>query len=430
MKEAKELNAPAIMTDKLPLGWAKYQINQVFDYINTPSFSRDDLTFDNTKSKIYYIHYGDIHSNFKSEILDFDKENRVPFLKDEFSNGKFNYLKDGDLIIADASEDYAGVGECVEVKNIGKKKVIGGLHTIVLRSKSNLTVAGFNAYIFKNGCVNIELKKMATGISVYSLSKGNLSKFKIVLPPIDEQKKAAVILALMDENIDKVNQLISKKEIQKDVLMQQLLTGRRRLNKFKKEKWESKKLADCLIYTPRETHKPTSSFFALGIRSHGKGIFHKKHFEPEDIAMDVLYEVRENDLVVNITFAWEHAIAIAEKDDNGGLVSHRFPTYTFNIDNAIPSYFRYLILQKQFKYQLELISPGGAGRNRVMSKKEFPKIEVIIPNVNEQRAIAKILDCASKEIQLLKSKADKLKEQKRGMMQLLLTGKRRLKLGK
>jgi type I restriction enzyme S subunit len=426
MKEIKTATSSNSNED-LPDGWARYSIDQVFDYVNTTSFSRENLTYDPTKTEIYYIHYGDIHSTFKSEILDFDKEKRVPFLKDKFSNGNFNYLKDGDLVIADASEDYTGVGECIEVKNIGAKKVIGGLHTIVLRGKSNLTVPGFNTYIFKNAGVRIDLKRIATGISVYSLSKGNISKLKILLPPIDKQKIAATILALMDENIDKINQLICKKELQKKVLLQQLLTGKKRFKGFG-EKWKIKKLDDCLTYTPREVQKPNSNFFALGIRSHGKGIFHKNDFDPEDIAMDILYEVKENDLIVNITFAWEHAIAIAHIEDNGGLVSHRFPTYEFKTESAIPDFFKYLILQKKFKYQLELISPGGAGRNRVMSKKDFPKIEVFIPEVEEQKAIASVLDCATKEIQLLKAKADKLKEQKKGMMQLLLTGKKRLKI--
>jgi type I restriction enzyme S subunit len=75
---------------------------------------------------------------------------------------------------------------------------------------------------------------------------------------------------------------------------------------------------------------------------------------------------------------------------------------------------------------LDLISPGGAGRNRVLSKKDFLKLEVTIPEVDEQIAIAKVLQVADKEIELLKAKTDKLREQKKGMMQVLLTGKKRL----
>ena len=143
--------------------------------------------------------------------------------------------------------------------------------------------------------------------------------------------------------------------------------------------------------------------------------------------MDKLYVVKENDLVINITFAWEQAVAIASKKDEGGLVSHRFPTYTFNNKNATFLYFKFFILGTKFKSMLDLISPGGAGRNRVMSKKDFLKLEIKIPEIEEQTAIANVLQCADTEIQLLKTKLTQLKEQKKGLMQVLLTGKQRLK---
>ena len=142
--------------------------------------------------------------------------------------------------------------------------------------------------------------------------------------------------------------------------------------------------------------------------------------------MDTLYIVRENDLIINITFAWEGAIAIVENKDDGALVSHRFPTFTFNPDNGILDYFKHYILQPKFRYLLDLISPGGAGRNRVLNKKDFLKLEVRIPSPDEQTAIAKVLQCADKEINLLKTKLEILQNQKKGLMQQLLSGKKRL----
>lgn len=142
--------------------------------------------------------------------------------------------------------------------------------------------------------------------------------------------------------------------------------------------------------------------------------------------MEELYEVKEDDLIVNITFAWEQAIAIVSKEDDGGLVSHRFPTYIFKKEKAIPEFFRHFILQPRFKYLLELISPGGAGRNRVMSKKDFLKLEVKIPSVEEQKAIAEVLDTANLELKLYEEKLRLLQEQKKGLLQQLLTGKTRV----
>jgi type I restriction enzyme S subunit len=77
---------------------------------------------------------------------------------------------------------------------------------------------------------------------------------------------------------------------------------------------------------------------------------------------------------------------------------------------------------------LDLISPGGAGRNRVMSKKDFLKLDIKLPEIEEQSAIANVLQCTDDELQLLKKKLEQLKEQKKGLMQVLLTGKKRLKI--
>jgi type I restriction enzyme S subunit len=250
---------------------------------------------------------------------------------------------------------------------------------------------------------------------------------KIPLPPLPEQKAIANILGLMDSAINKNIQLITQKELRKKWMMQNLLTGKKRLKGFENDKWKVKLLEDVLIPTIRPVAKPKSSFLALGIRSHGKGTFLKYDFEPDKIEMDTLFIVKENDLIVNITFAWEGAIAIVKKEDEGALVSHRFPTFTFNPATGIVDYFRQFIVQPKFKYMMDLISPGGAGRNRVLSKKDFLKLEVKIPSVKEQTAIAQVLQAVDKEIQLLKTKTEKLREQKKGMMQVLLTGKKRLK---
>lgn len=174
--------------------------------------------------------------------------------------------------------------------------------------------------------------------------------------------------------------------------------------------------------------KPDKPFLAMGLRSHGKGTFQKPDFEPDKIAMTELYEVKENDLIVNITFAWEGAIAIVKKKDEGALVSHRFPTYEFKTEKVIPEFFKYLIIQKRFVYDLTVISPGGAGRNRVMRKDDFGEIYRSITSIKEQKKIAEVLNTADKEIELLDKQIKALKKQKRGLMQKLLTGKVRVKV--
>ncbi|MBU2743397.1 MULTISPECIES: restriction endonuclease subunit S [Acidithiobacillus] len=141
--------------------------------------------------------------------------------------------------------------------------------------------------------------------------------------------------------------------------------------------------------------------------------------DPAKNSMDQLYEVKANDLIVNITFAWEGAVAIAKERDEGALVSHRFPTYTFEKGRTTPGFFRYFILDKQFVYNLGVISPGGAGRNRVMSKNDFMKLQVALPSPAEQQKIAECLSSLDDLITLEAQKLDSLKAHKKGLMQQL-----------
>ena len=99
-------------------------------------------------------------------------------------------------------------------------------------------------------------------------------------------------------------------------------------------------------------------------------------------------KVRAGNFIVNITFGWEHAVAITEEKDEGKLVSHRFPQFKFN-DKMIPQFFKYVIIDKKFKHHLWLSSPGGAGRNRVLKINEMLNYKMTYPCQEEQEKIGK-----------------------------------------
>jgi type I restriction enzyme, S subunit len=185
------------------------------------------------------------------------------------------------------------------------------------------------------------------------------------------------------------------------------------------EAWKVSCFDEVLSPVVRERPKPAKAYLGLGLRSHGKGTFLKPLADPAKNSMDQLYEVKTNDLIVNITFAWEGAVAIAQECDEGALVSHRFPTYTFEKGRTTPEFFRYIILDKQFIYNLGVISPGGAGRNRVLSKNDFLKLRVALPSPAEQQKIAECLSSVDELMAAQARKVDALKTHKKGLMQQL-----------
>ena len=183
--------------------------------------------------------------------------------------------------------------------------------------------------------------------------------------------------------------------------------------------WSKRPLGEILTPIVREREKPAVPYTGLGVRSHGRGTFRKELQPPEKTSMTRLYEVDCDNLIVNITFAWEGAIAIVQSADAGALVSHRFPTYQFDQDAVLTDFFRYPILNKKFIYNLGVISPGGAGRNRVLSKADFLKIELALPEVAEQQKIADCLGSLDDLIEAEGRKLEALRQHKQGLMQQL-----------
>ena len=166
----------------------------------------------------------------------------------------------------------------------------------------------------------------------------------------------------------------------------------------------------------RSVEKPNKSYYRLSVRSHAKGTFHSFVENPETVAMEELFQVKENDLIVNITFAWEHAIAIVKKEDNNLLVSHRFPTYEFN-SNASVKFYENIIKLPRIKKMLSDMSPGGAGRNRVLNQTDFyNSLYIPYTNFKEQEKIAKILNCCDKVIELKQKLLEEISKEKSILM--------------
>ncbi|WP_227005693.1 restriction endonuclease subunit S [Leuconostoc citreum] len=180
--------------------------------------------------------------------------------------------------------------------------------------------------------------------------------------------------------------------------------------------WEERKLGELVEQIIREVPKPNKPYYRMSVRSHAKGTFKQFVDNPENVAMDKLFVVKKDDLVVNITFAWEHAIAVVNEENDGLLVSHRFPTYRADGKSDI-EFLHHVVSKENFRRKLEFISPGGAGRNRVLNKKDFLKLKIFVPKIEEQQKIGLFFKQLDETIALHQRKLDLLKEQKKGFLQ-------------
>lgn len=192
------------------------------------------------------------------------------------------------------------------------------------------------------------------------------------------------------------------------------------------DEWKQTPLKNIIYSNIIEAPKPTTDYIRLGIRSHCKGTFHELVKIENILSADKMYIVPKNNLILNITFAWEQAIAITDDNDEGKYISNRFPTFAFK-DNQLPTFYKYIIPQKRLKYDLNVASSGGAGRNRVLNKKLFLSIPVNIPLLKEQEKISKFLTTVDKKITNLKNTITSLENQKKGLLQQIFSQKLRFK---
>lgn len=203
--------------------WSTTTFGEAFEHLRTGSNSRSQL---NSSDGVGYIHYGDIHQKW-ARYLDLSSAT-LPTIIPELVTG-LPRLRDGDLILADASEDYEGIGSGVEIRNVGDREIVSGLHTFALRAKPGYFSDGFKGLITAFRSVKRQMESVATGISVYGISKKNLDRVEIPYPDPKEQSAIAEILSDMDAEIHALVARRNKTELMKTGLMQELLSGRRRL---------------------------------------------------------------------------------------------------------------------------------------------------------------------------------------------------------
>lgn len=423
---AETKNIKSFYNSSIPSDWTTPEFGDVFNFLRTFSFSREQLTNNPTNDGIRNIHYGDIHATYENEILDFDIEKTVPYLLDgivdlkSFDEESFPALKEGDLIIADASEDYEGICDCVELKNINRAKVVSGLHTFAARATEDKIALGYRTYSLQHEQVIRELRRIATGTSVYGVSKSNLSKVRIALPPLPEQKAIAEVLSTTDAAIHTTEKLIAQKELRKKWLMQQLLTGKKGLKGFDLE-WKEVPLGE--MFAERNETK----YFDLPLLSIGQnGVYPQDESVKKDTSNEDKSKYKRicpGDIGYNTMRMWQGRSALSRLE---GIVS---PAYTVVTPkkNADSLFFSYLFKMPKMTNLFWRNSQGLVDDTLNCKFKDFSIVKVMLPQSKEEQiAIAKVLQAADKEITLLKAKAEKLRKQKKGLMQQLLTGKKRL----
>ncbi|OOE92446.1 MULTISPECIES: restriction endonuclease subunit S [unclassified Salinivibrio] len=245
--------------------------------------------------------------------------------------------------------------------------------------------------------------------------------YPINLPPLPEQKKIAQILSTWDQAITATERLLENSQQRKKGLMQQLLTGKKRLPGFEGE-WSYQEIGKFLIESriQSDSNDPSKR---LTVRLNLKGIEQREVRGTEAKGSTAHYVRFAGQFIYGKQNIHKAAFGLIPEKFDKFETSQDLPAFDFN-EGVDSHWFLYFCSQEWFYTDLEK-KMTGTGSKR-LNPKAFLKVKLPTPSFDEQRAIAEVLDLASRDIDAIKTKLELLQNEKKALMQQLLTGKRRV----
>lgn len=266
------------------------------------------------------------------------------------------------------------------------------------------------------------LYRIADTSSIPQINNKHIIPYKIAVPPLAEQRKIAEVLGVWDEAIEKQARLIEKLALRKRALMQRLLSAKLRLPGFS-EPWKIHKLQE--LFTERnETNRTDLPLLSI---TGDRGVILQTESEKRDTSNDdksKYKRIAKGDIGYNTMRMWQGRSALSGLE---GIVS---PAYTIVVPNTTDVdgyYMSVLFKQPRLVYDFWTHSQGLVGDTLNCKYRDFGQVHICCPPLAEQKAITEVLTAADREIELAKEKLERLRRQKRGLMQQLLTGKKRVK---
>ena len=328
-------------------------------------------------------------------------------------------LCNGDIVMVKTGSSF---GKVAFVDNLPQEATINPQFVIINNIKCDNK---WLCYLFDSDCIQKNVHQIVVGGAIPTMSQEEIANFKIAIPPLPEQQRIVSVLSLWDTAIAKQTALIEQLTLRKRGLMQQLLTGKKRLKGFEGE-WKEVRLGEVAFVIGGGTPNTDISDYWNG---------DIPWFTPSEIGEHKYVNTSErtisekglNDssakllpkgtiLFTSRATIGAKAILTTEATTNQG-----FQSFVVNNENNNEFIYYYLdIILNEIKQK------ASGSTFPEVSAESLRKILIKIPDINEQTAIASVLVNADKEIEIQKQKLAAMQEQKKGLMQVLLTGKKRI----
>jgi len=408
----------------IPEDWDLVPLGKVFSFHSTSNYSKAQMS---ENDEVGCIHYGLIHAIPSTQ---YNLTNGIKYYV-TLDQAKYDFVHDGDVIMVDASEDLEGINKSVEVFGVGNHKFISGLHTYLLRDKNGSLADNFRGILLNSRLIKNQMLQLAVGMKVFGVSKTQLVKIKLPLPPtLTEQKAIAQVLSDTDALIQALEKKIVKKKSIKKGVMQKLLEP--------KEGWEETSLVELAEFKKNRFDDgdwiESEHIISKGVRliqtgNIGIGGFqdkeNKKYISEESFNQLNCKEVLVGDLLVcRLAEPAGRACVMPHIGESKVITSVDVSIFRGDADRVNREFLSQLFTTNNwFQQVMEMV--GGTTHKRI-SRGALGKIKISVPAIEEQNRIAQTLLTMDKEVQSLEQKLSKYQLAKQGLMQQLLTGRIRL----
>jgi len=400
-------NTKAFYNTEIPSDWKESNINEMFYFKQGVQCAVDNQFDICNEGRVRFI-----------RIIDLTDSNEPKRYIDD-PGTEHHVLPDDLFMIRYGTPGVLGYGY--------KGVIANNLFRIIPKTK---TINQF--YYYQLTFKEIQIQKLASSSTMPALNFESLSQLKLLVPPLSEQKAIAQVLSTADAAIHTTEKLIDQKELRKKWLMQQLLTGKKRLKGFGGE-WKSEILGNVVNlehgYQFRDEDFVEEGIPVIKIRNvigYDLVLTDMTFVDASRLEEFKSVVIENGDLLMSLTGNIGRVVEV-KGIDKPMFQNYRVGKFT-PIDKQITKAFLKFILSSDILFrQFNGLANQSAQAN--FGKQDMDKLKFRFPiSIEEQTAIAQVLQAADTEISLLKAKAEKLREQKKGLMQQLLTGKKRIKV--
>ena len=400
----------------IPSDWKQYCLGELGKNKNGLNFHREDKGI-----KIRILGVGDFGNLSVLRDVNALSEISMRFMPDDEL-----LLKNGDIVFVRSNGSKELVGRNLLVYPQNEKVSFSGFCIRFRLSSDKITTAEYINLVLDNGVLKQKLQSENQGSYISNVNQSIIDNLQISIPCKGEQQKIVAILTTQDRVIELKENRLAEKQRQKKYLMQQLLTGKKRLPGFSGE-WKKVKIGS-FIKEIDERSTVNNQYEILSVTKNGM-VFQSSHFNKQIASENnVGYKVvRRGNLAFSTMNLWMGSLDTLRICDIG-IVSPAYKVFEFNQSLIVVNFAENYMKSAEMIWLYKANSEQGASIvRRNLDLQALLNSEVALPDISEQNAIAEVLSAADREIGLLRQDIEQEKQKKKALMQLLLTGIVRVK---